>query len=140
MVSPLGLPYEIEFTNRCKQLGVEFTGRSEFDDFRRLATHVYLRVVSAKTIYRAIAHEQVWQLSCPNNHALILWLRSEDDRTRLEQHKRELRAHLPEQPVRLICPVGTTETALHAFHLPDGDRVAVESTRIMRLLNDYATT
>jgi hypothetical protein len=139
IATPLGLEQRAALEQALATTGVEIGSRTPIA-FPGAATALYARPGDDdEALHRAAAFERLWQWRWAG-HAGERWsLASPESFGRLLSAKRALRAAVPSWPVRVTTPQRVWTARLHAFHVPDADRVEAEARLLLAFLAGNTT-
>jgi hypothetical protein len=127
VVTPRGLAPREAIAEAITAAGVALGGAIEaIDAFPVAATALYVRDDDEESLHRALAFERLWQARGAD-HGERWTLASREAFDRLVAKKRAVRAGFPSWAVRLTTPERAWIARLHAFHVPDPDRLEAES-------------
>ncbi len=123
IVTPLGMPVRRQLAAALRELGIGVVRRRPLSGYADIASALYARSASRTAAVRSLTYVQAWrELADEFGEEAELWFLS-GSHSRLESAKRELRLRLAPGPeLRLRW----RRFSLHAFHVPDFDRLGVE--------------
>jgi len=125
LVTPLGMPIRRELAAALQQLGIQVRRRRPLSGWSDLSSALYARSASRRAARRSLAYVQAWRELADEygQEAELWWLSPAEAHERLTAAKSALRRRLaPCSELR----VRWREIRLHAFHVPDADRLGVE--------------
>lgn len=125
IVTPLGMTVRRELAAALLELGIHVVRRRPLSSYADLSSALYARSASRTAARRSLTYVQAWRELADDygEDAELWWLTPPEAHGRLEAAKRELRLRLAPGPE---LRVRWRRLTLHAFHLPDFDRLGIE--------------
>jgi hypothetical protein len=135
VATPLGLDRREALEQGLSVAGVEIGVRTPLA-FPAAATALYVSPDDDdEALHRAAAFERLWQWRWEGRAGERWSLASVESFPRLLSAKRALRAEFTSLSVRVATPRRAWIARLHAFHVPDADRVEVEGRLLLSFVH-----
>jgi hypothetical protein len=143
VITPLGLAHRPRIRAICREHRLGFVLRAPILDWASASIPVYVRTLDDERLRLALCFAALWRTAVPQALA-ELWLFPQlTERSALERAKQAIRAATPMRHVRLEAPGIALPTPdqivrLHAIHVPDAERLAIELAVLRRLADRRA--
>ncbi|HYF48428.1 MAG TPA: hypothetical protein VEJ63_03430 [Planctomycetota bacterium] len=134
VVTPLGLPHAFELQTCLDELKIGVSSRLRLPDWPRISSLLYVDTLDDRHLVKALAFEILWRKQFTEHDAEYWGLASAADYARLVALKRVIRPRFPKIKTQVTVLGELKLSSLHAFHVPDPERVLSDAAILAELL------